>query len=266
MIERNNGPVYECIMVDLNTQQDFCTCAGANPVVNLAGLIPALRRVIAWTKRNCVPVVSAIDSHRPCEFVRAGSHTRCIDGSEGQRKIDFTILPQCALIEVDNTLSVPLDLFEQYQQLIFRERTDDLFANPKADRFMTQMPVGEFVVFGNVLESTVKAVVLGLLSRAKPVAIVPDACGYWDRAAADLAVRQVHAKGANVVTVDELLTRRLTRHHRYRMSICRGWPSGQRRRNGTNSATGPGRTRPSSPKTPIKRGSKPINTGPESVG
>lgn len=266
MIERNNGPVYEYIMVDLNTQQDFCTCGGANPVVNLAGLIPALRRVIAWTKRNCVPVVSAIDSHRARELVRAGSRTWCVDGSEGQRKVDFTVFPRCARIEVDNTLSVPLDLFEQYQQLIFRERTDDLFANPKADRFMTQMPVGEFVVFGNVLESTVKAVVLGLLSRAKPVAIVPDACGYWDRAAADLAVRQVHAKGANIVTVDELLTRRLTRHRRYRISTCRGWPSGQRRRNGTNSTNGRVRTRPSSPKTRISHESGSINTGPETVG
>lgn len=255
MIERNNGRVYEYIMVDLNTQQDFCTCGGANPVANLAGLIPALRRIIAWTKRNCVPVVSAIDSHRPCEVVRAGSHPRCIDGSEGQRKIDFTILPRCTRIEVDNTLSVPLDLFEQYQQLIFRERTDDLFANPKADRFMTQMPVGEFVVFGNVLESTVKAVVLGLLSRAKSVAIVPDACGYWDRAAADLAVRQVHAKGARIVTIDELLARRLTRHRRYRISICREWSPPQRRRNGTNSTNGRVRTQPSPPKTPIKRGS-----------
>ena len=258
MIGRKEGPLYKCVMVDLNTQRDFCTPDGAHPVVNLADLIPSLRRVVAWTKRNCVPVVSAIDSHRPCEAEGGGVCARCIDGSDGQRKVDFTVLRQRANVEADNTLCVPLDLFDRYQQLIFRERTDDLFTNPKADRFLTQMSVGEFVVFGNVLERAVKAVTLGLLSRAKSVTVVPDACGCWDRAAADLAVRQVIAKGANIATVDQLLARRLIRHRCYPLSLCRGWASDTRRQNGRYSKNRRPRNLPGSLTARVGRGAKPI--------
>jgi nicotinamidase-related amidase len=253
-------------MVDLNTQWGFCSPDGACPVSNLVELIPSLRRVVAWTKRNCVPVVSAIDSHRSSEIEGNGSRVVCVDGSEAQRKIDFTILPQCARVEVDNTLSVPLDLFDRYQQVIFRERTEDLFSNPKADRFLTQMPVGEFVVFGNVLEGAVKAVALGLLKRAKSVTVVPDACGYWNRVAADLAVRQLIAKGANIVTVDELLAQKLVQHRRCRLSLIRGWSSNGESDNGNKRDNGRSRNRPRSPTTRIKRGTESIKDMPKHGG
>jgi nicotinamidase-related amidase len=219
-------------MIDLNTQRDFCTPEGTYPVRNLNALIVPLRRVVAWTLRNCVPVVSAIDSHRPHEFEARRSRPACIDGTEGQRKLDFTILPHRLHVEADNTLFVPLDLFDVYQQLIFRERTDDLFSNPKADRFLTQMYASEFIVYGIALESAVKAVVLGLISRGKRVTVLPEVCGYWDRAAADLALRQVSAKGAEISTVDELASRRLLPGRRYRLSLRWGPSANGKNRNG----------------------------------
>ena len=256
MIGRQEAPLYKCVMVDLNTQRDLCTPSGAHPVLNLAVLTPSLRRVVAWTKRNCVPVVSAIDSHRPCEVEGGGVCARCVDGSDGQRKVDFTVLRQRTHVEVDNTLCVRLDLFDRYQQLIFRERTDDLFTNPKADQFLTQMSVGEFVVFGNVLERAVKAVALGLLCRRKGVTVIAGACGYWDRVAADLALRQVSAKGANIVTVDPLLARRLIRHRHYPLSLCRGWASNTKRNNGRYSKRG--RHFPASPTRRLGRRAKSV--------
>ena len=150
----------------------------------------------------------------------------CVDGTNGQRKIDFTLLPQCARIEVDNTLAVPLDLFRRYQQVIFRKRSDDLLENPKADRFLTQLLVGEFIVFGNGLEGAVKSLVLALLAREKPVTVLTDACGYWNKATAELALRQIIAKGAKLLTVDELLSRKLDRRHRYPVAMMKVEPRG----------------------------------------
>jgi len=218
---KHNGRMLECVAVDLNTQLDFCTQQGARPVLQLDQLVPALRRVVAWTKRNYVPVISSLGSHRAHEFASGLTSPCCVDGSYGQGKVDFTLLYQRTFVEVDNTLSVPLNLFDLYQQIIFRERTNDLFANPKADRFLTQVRTKEFVVFGTALETSVKAVVLGLLSRNKPVALLADACGYWDAAGADLAIRQMKTKGASVISVDQLLTRRLSRHYRYLASSRR---------------------------------------------
>ena len=42
------------------------------------------------------------------------------------------------------------------------------------------------------------------------------------RSAADLALRQMSAKGARLITVDELLTRKLVRRYRYRFAVAPG--------------------------------------------
>jgi len=212
MFRRRNGRVYECVIIDLNTQRDFCDSNGAYPVCNIDRLLPALRSVVTWARQNDAPVISSLESHRQWEVTRDGLPVLCcIDGTPGQRKVDFTLFPDRVCVEVDNTLAVPFDLFGECQQVIFRKRTDDLLANPKAERFLTHLSVDEFVIVGNGLESAVKAVTLGLLARNKRVTVVLDACGYWDIACADFAVRQIAAKGAGIVTVDALLTRVLPR-------------------------------------------------------
>lgn len=221
MIGRGNGRVHECVVVDIATQRDFCDSAGALPVSNIDTLIPALRRVIAWTKRNHAALVSAIDTHRQWELNPDGRPLHCVDGTLGQKKLEFTVLPSRIRIEPDNTLAIPTDLFRFYQQVVFPKRTDDLLANPKADRLLTHLPTREFIIFGNGTEGAVKSLALGLLARGKQVSVVIDACGHWNKALAELAVRQMMAKGAHIITVDELMTRRLSRRQRYPSSIFR---------------------------------------------
>lgn len=228
---KNGRSHYECVIVDLNTQFDFCDCNGIQPVNNSHELHRAMRHMVAWSKRNQVPIISSIESHRKCDFTEYAHTVYCLDGSTGQQKIDFTILDNHASVEVDNTLCCPVELFQRYQQVIFRQRSDDLLANPKADRFFTQMPTDEFIVFGVSLEGAVKALALGLLARNKKVIIVPDACGYWNPVAADLSVRQLIAKGASITSVDELLTRKLSRTFRYSSTRSLGHTSQHNGRN-----------------------------------
>ena len=209
------GRVYECVVIDVNTQKDFCDRSGAFPVANIAELIPAMRRVMAWTRRNHAPVVSTLESHRPREVSDNGHPIYCVDGSPGQQKIAFTVLPLRIVVEVDNTCTVPSDLFRHWQQVLFRKRTDDLLANPKADCLLTSLPVQEYILFGTGLECSIKALALALLAREKSVTVVTDACGYWNRVAADLALRQVAAKGADLINADQLMTRKLDRPYRY---------------------------------------------------
>lgn len=216
MNEHRNGRVCDCLVIDVNTQFDFCDLDGALPVANLESVIPAMRRVVAWVKRNYAPVVSSIESHRPYELSESGNPICCVDGSGGQRKVDFSLFPLRATIEVDNTLGMPIDLFKHFQQIIFRKRSCDLLANPKADRLLSYLPVNELLIFGSGMETSIKALVLALRARAKAVTVVIDACGYWDRSAADLALRQMVAKGANAVTSRELLLRRLEGRYRRR--------------------------------------------------
>ena len=199
----------ECVLVDLCTQRDFCTPTGAYPIANLSEVLPALRRVFGWALSKDVPIVSALDSHRRWELNPNGSEIHCFDGSEGQRKMDFTLLPSRLMIEGDNTLGLPTGPFDEYQQVVFRKRTDDLLANPKADRFLTQLPVAEFILFGNGIENSIRALTLALLARGKNVTVILDACGYWKACESELALRQIWAKGVTLATVDELTSREI---------------------------------------------------------
>ncbi len=207
--------VLPCVLVDVNTQIDFLDPAGSAQVTNREVLVPELRRVVAWAKRNQVPVISSLDCHRVEERRNGRLNQHCVDGTHGQEKVDFTLFGSFVKVEGDNTLTVPIDLFRKHQQVIFRKRTADFFLNAKADRFITQLPASEYVIVGLGLECSVKAIALGLLARHKRVSVVLDGCGFFSPAEADLAVRLLEAKGAEIITVQDLLQRKLARPIRY---------------------------------------------------
>jgi nicotinamidase-related amidase len=212
---KRSARTLPCVLLDVNTQNDFLADEGRCPVKNRELLVPALRRTVAWAKRNQVPVISSLDCHRMGELRNARMPQHCVDGTSGQEKIDFTLYGTYVQVEGDNTLAVPIDLFRKYQQVIFRKRTVDFFLNPKADRFVSQLPAAEYVIAGLGIEGSVKAIALGLIARCKRVTVVVDACGYFDRSEAELTVRLLAAKGAELITVDQLLSRRLPRPTRY---------------------------------------------------
>lgn len=195
----------DMVAIDLNTQIDFCTPGGAYPVENMQRMLEGLQRCLAWTRSESIPTISFIDSHRPWELDREGLPRHCIDGTPGQRKLDWTMIPPSMLIEGDNTLVVSISLFDHFRQVIFRKRGRDLFSNPKADRFLTQLQTKLFVIFGNGLECSVKSISLGLLARHRRVIVVTDACGLWNRGEADLALRQLSAKGATLIESHDLI-------------------------------------------------------------
>lgn len=212
---RRSARMLPCVYVDVNTQNDFLGDQAVCPVMNREALVPALRRTVAWAKRNQVPVISSLDCHRRGELRNIRLPQHCIDGTPGQDKVDFTLCRSYVRVEGDNTLAVPIDLFRRFQQVIFRKRTADFFLNPKADRFISQLPAAEYVIAGLGVEAAVKAIALGLIARGKKVTIVVDACGYFDRSEAELAVRLLAAKGAELITVDQLMQRKLPRPIRY---------------------------------------------------
>jgi nicotinamidase-related amidase len=159
--------------------------------------------VIEWGTEGELAVVSVIESHRAMEPIH-DAPLHCIDDTPGQSKLDFTLLEPRILIETDNYLSLPPDLHEHYRQLIFRKRTRDILGNPKADRFLTQLMADEVIIIGVGLERAIKGLALGLLARHHHVTVVSDACGQWSQADADLALRQLGAKGVTLLTTAEL--------------------------------------------------------------
>lgn len=200
---RSGAPKWDRVLIDICTQRDFLDAGAILQVANREGVVPRLEQVFNWVRRSGIGVVASVESHRPSEPL-AGFPLHCIDGTPGQEKLGFTYVQPSILVEVDNTLALPPDLREKYRQLIFRKRAREVLSNPKADRFLTQLEAGEFIILGVGLERAIKTLALGLLARHKAVTVVSDACGYWSAADSDLALRQLAAKGIKVVTADEL--------------------------------------------------------------
>jgi len=195
----------ERVLLDMNTQCDFLLPRGAVPVSNRAAVVENVRRLMNWARMQRLPVISTLDCHRPGEAM-GGLPPYCMDRSPGQKKLPFTLLPRRVVLYGDNTLDVPNDPFRKFRQVIVTKRNRDFLSNPKADRLVNALDCEYFLMFGMVAEHCIKAAALGLMARQRRVAVVSDACGYWSRTESELALRQIEAKGAVLVTTDELIS------------------------------------------------------------
>ena len=206
MVFDQKQPIYECVVVDVNTQRDFLTSDGILPVKSQKEVLERARMLMDWAKSYRLPVISPVDVHRPrgSETIRSPLFN-CIEGTAGQQKIPFTLLPKRLVLEHDSGMSLPDNLLDNYLQIVIHKKTNDVFTNPKADRLFSRLQAKRFLIFGVGTERAIKHLGLGLLSRGKNPIIVVDACGTWDDEAAELAIRQLEAKGAILLKTDDVL-------------------------------------------------------------
>lgn len=206
MVFDQKQPIYDCVVIDVNTQKDFLSGDGILPIKSQKDILERTRVLMEWAKSFRVPVISPVDVHRPMgnETIRSPLFN-CIEGTSGQQKVPFTLLPKRLVLEHDSELSLPDNLLDNYLQIIIHKKTNDVFTNPKADRLFSRLQAKRFLIFGVGTERAIKHLGLGLLSRGKNPIIVVDACGTWDDEAAELAVRQLEAKGAILLTTSEVV-------------------------------------------------------------
>ena len=193
------------VLLDMNTQCDLLLTHGAMPIINRAEVLPNLRRLMIWARNESLPVVSSLECRRADELGR-GLPAHCMEDSVGQRKVPITLLPKRLVVQDNNALDVQQNPFRGIQQIILMKRSRDFLSNPKVDRLFQALSVNHFVVFGAIAERCVRSVVLSLLARWQGVGVVTDASGGWSAAAADMAMRQMEAKGAVLVTTEELIS------------------------------------------------------------
>jgi len=106
---------------------------------------------------------------------------------------------------VTTPLTFPPTHFRRHQQIILTKREVDFLTNPKADRIINALSVEHWIIFGVTASNCVKAMVLGLLARHNQVVVVRDACGYWSEADGEHAFRMMSAKGAHLLSTEEVI-------------------------------------------------------------
>jgi len=196
---------FRHVLVDVDTQYDLFTQANHDATVLLAHV----RRLMAWARQRQVPVIStAISRPYSVSTVRTPQAPQgCTEGTPGQHKLRYTTLNSQIVFGAENRFDLPRNLLDDYQQVVFEKRSDDPFAQPRADRLLTEVKTDEFVVFGMGTSTAIKATVLGLLHRGKRVLVVYDAVDRSDKRTSTMALRQMEAKGARMVTTEYLTGR-----------------------------------------------------------
>ena len=191
--------------LDVDTQRDFILRDGALYVPGAERLIPKLRRLFDFARKNELTVLSTTDAHIPDdpEFKQFPPH--CVQGTEGQRKIDDTLMPRPLILEnkpVDRNL---MDAVRKHQQIIVQKQTLDAFDNPVLEKLLRVLP-SRAIVFGVTTEYCVKMAALGLRRLGIKTAVVSDAIRALAPESGDEAIEEMRKAGCEFITVETLVS------------------------------------------------------------
>jgi len=198
------------ILIDIDTQRDLFLADGCACIRNHRRILARIRRIIAWARSNKIPVISTCEVY--CGNGNGNGEYRCIDGTDGQKKIRYTLLRNRVSFPADGNTDLPTDLLQRYRQIILHKRSTNPFDEPRIERLLSEVWANEFVVIGACAEGAVKAMALGLLHRGKKVTVVVDAVGSHNKKEAHLAIRKMKAKGARLLETKKLAGTSHLRH------------------------------------------------------
>lgn len=201
-------------MIDINTQRDFMLAEGKACIRNHRRVLTHIRRLMAWARYNNMTIISIAQV-----YPNTGTDLVarcCVDGTDGQKKIRYTLLNERISFPADGSTDFPRDIMRCYEQVILHKRSVDPFQEPRIDRLLSEVRAHEFLLFGATAEGAVMATALGLLQREKKVTVVVDAVGSHNTKEARLAIRKMEAKGARLIETKKLAGD----SHLRRVGIC----------------------------------------------
>lgn len=207
------------ILIDVDTQKDLFLADGKACVRNHRRVLANIRRVMAWTRRDRIRVISTVQCHNP----NGQNEDACVSGTPGVCKIPYTLRHRRHAFESGDTTDFSREVLKKNDQLILCKRTLDPFDEPRAERILTEAKASEFVVIGGSTETSVLYTVLGLLARGKSVTVLVDAVGSSEKSAAEISLRKMRAKGARLMESKSLFGHSCLRLiHACQCDRCRG--------------------------------------------
>ena len=177
---------------------------GALYVPGAERLIPKLIRILDFARKNSVSVLSSADAHgsNDPEFQEFPPH--CITGTEGQRKIDATLLPRPFVFENKPADRNLVEIVKKHQQIIVQKQELDVFSNPVTEKLLRILPK-HAIVFGVTTEYCVKLAVVGLRRLGIKVAVVVDAVQALEPRTGEAAIEEIRRLGVEFITTETLL-------------------------------------------------------------
>ena len=202
------------LFYDVDTQRDFILPGGRLCIAGTDRLIPNLAAITNLARRLKIRIVASTDRHFPSdpELQRNGGEypDHCMDGTEGQRKIDATAPLSPLYIENDHLTDEQFEAALHHPgEIVFEKQLFDVFAgNRHADRLLTALLRGyqDVVVYGVYTEVCVADAVRGLLRLGPKLHVVIDCIA--DIGAGGPSYRERwRSEGVELITLAELQAR-----------------------------------------------------------
>jgi len=190
--------------VDVDTQRDFMLSSGSLYVPGAERMIPKLRRLFDFARKNEISILSTMDAHVPDdpEFEQFPPH--CVQGTDGQRKIDDTLIPRPLIFQTKPVDRNMQEAARRHQQIIVEKQTLEPFSNPVFERLLRVLPP-HAIVFGVTTEYCVKLACLGIRRLGVPVALVTDAVRALSPKTEKEALEEMRRAGVEFITLETLL-------------------------------------------------------------
>jgi len=171
------------VFVDVDTQIDFLSPAGALYVPGAERLLPAIARLNHFAAAQAIPLISTTDAHSEDdpEFRQWPPH--CVAGTIGQLKPAETRVAH---------------------QIVVEKQALDVFTNPDFPALLDSLAADRYVVYGVATDYCVRCAITGLLRTGKPVALVTDAVAAVNPEDGARTIREFTARGGALTTVSEL--------------------------------------------------------------
>jgi nicotinamidase-related amidase len=190
--------------LDVDTQKDLILQTGPLSVPGAVRLLSKFRRIFDFARKHEIFVLSSVDAHNANdpEFRELPPH--CIRKTDGQRKVDETLLPKPIVFEnrpVDRNL---MDVVQKNRQVIIEKQTLDVFSNPITEKILRALPA-HAIVFGLPLEHSVRAACLGLRKMGIKTAVISDAVRPLSPHEGEPALAQMRDAGVEFITLETLL-------------------------------------------------------------
>ena len=189
---------------DVDTQVDFIHPGGKLYVPGAEKILPRLKRLTDYARRNGILIVASADAHRQGdeEFQLYPPH--CLAGTPGQKKVPETLLEKPTVVP-NRPTELPPDLAAA-GQIILEKQKFDVFSNPNTEALLAQLGLDiEITLYGVVTEICVAAVARGLLERGYRLRLVRDAVQHLDETRARALFEEVERGGGRLVTTEEVV-------------------------------------------------------------
>lgn len=190
---------------DIDTQRDFMLPTGTLYVAGAEQLIPKLRRIFKFAGKNQVPILSSVDAHSSDdpEFGQFPAH--CVQGTEGQKKLEETLLPHPLIIKNQETDRNLYEDVRKHLQIIVEKQTFDVFSNPVTERLLKILP-SRAIVFGVATEYCVQSACLGLRRNGVQTVVLSDVIRAISPETESEALHSLRQAGVEFTTLDAFLS------------------------------------------------------------